>query len=114
MSKAEKLLQQLTEMARIGNKDQYSFWVYTEPLKNPSFHLRHKTDFEIVLQAKDFAVLEIKYNKSRFKFVKGQLPPKEILSLVQDFMAAKNDKEPKVTNQEVFGLLWSSLNEDEE
>jgi hypothetical protein len=38
----------LMEMARIGDYGQYSFWVYTEPMKNPSFHLKHKTDFEIV------------------------------------------------------------------
>ena len=101
---------ELTEMARVGTQGQYSFWVYTEPLKNPSFHLKHKTDFEIVLQMKDLKILEIKNNESRFKFKKGELPPKEILNVVTTFLDSKNAKIPKVTNRDTMGLFWEALN----
>lgn len=101
---------ELTEMARVGTTGQYSFWVYTEPLKNPSFHLKHKTDFEIVLQMKDLIILEIKHNDSKFEFTKNELPPKEILRIVTSFLDGKNAKIAQVTNWDAIGLLWDALN----
>jgi hypothetical protein len=101
----------LTEMARIGTNGAYSFWVYTEPLKNPSFHLKHKTDFEIVLQMKDLNVLEIKYNQSKFKFEKGKLPPSEIFSVIENFLKEKNEKLPHRTNQGAMDDAWKLLND---
>ena len=103
--------QLLVEMARIGDHGQYSFWVYSEPLLNPSFHLKHKTDFEIVLQMKDLKILEIKSNQSRFRFKKGELPPKEILSMVQSFLVADNSKRPELTNADALDFAWKIIND---
>lgn len=107
----EPIPEVLIEMARIGTKGAYSFWVYTEPLLNPSFHLKHKTDFEIVLQMKDLKVLEIKHNQSRYQFVKNKLPPKEILTLVHEFLSEKNSKDPTRTNQNAMDFAWKLLND---
>jgi hypothetical protein len=101
----------LVEMARLGDMESYSFWVYNEPLKNPSFHLRHKTDFEIVIQADGFIVLEIKHNDSRYKFAKGEQPPKPVLSLIQKFMSAVSTKDTSRTNQQAFDFAWKLLND---
>lgn len=101
---------QLVEMARIGDAGPYSFWVYTEPLKNPSFHMKHKTDFEIVLQIKDLKILEVKHNKSKFKFEKNELPPGPILKLANAFLNQKHHKKPSLTNQEMIDLFWDALN----
>lgn len=103
--------QVLVEMARIGDSGQYSFWVYSEPLKNPSFHLKHKTDFEIVLQIKDLKILEIKNNQSRFKFRKGALPPAEILNMVKLFFAAPNEKRRELTNLDAIDFAWKIIND---
>lgn len=101
----------LIEMARIGDYGQYSFWVYSEPLKNPSFHLKHKTDFEIVLQIKDLKVLEIKSNQSRFKFKKGELPPSEILSMIRSFFAEPNARRSELTNLDAIDFAWKIIND---
>lgn len=101
----------LTEMARLGDLGQYSFWVYSDPLKNPSFHVRHKTDFEIVIQAKDLTVLEIKNNASRYKFKKGEQPPTPVMSVINQFMSAKNSKKPSMDNAEAFDFAWKLLND---
>lgn len=104
--------QLLVEMARFGDYKGLSFWVYTEPLKNPSFHLKHKTDFEIVLQMKDLKILEIKNNDKpkQYPFKKGDLPLAAILKTVKEFLALKNPKLPTVTNAQYFDALWDSLN----
>lgn len=98
------------EMARLGDLGQYSFWVYNEPLGNPSFHVRHKTDFEVVLQLKDLKVLEVKYNQSRYVFKKKQHPPKEVMGVVSKFLGQQNVTSPKLTNREALDLLWDALN----
>lgn len=101
----------LAEMARIGDYDSYSFWIYTEPLKNPSFHLRHKTDFEVVIQMKDLKVLEIKHNNSRLKFEKGKLPPKAVKDVIDNFLLLKNSKDRTRTNKDAMNFAWLLLNE---
>lgn len=101
----------LVEMARLGDLGQYSFWVYSEPLKNPSFHLKHKTDFEIVIQMKDGIILEIKSNNSRFEFRKGAQPPKQIVDVIAQFMNLKSLKDPTRTNGEFLPIVWKVLNE---
>lgn len=101
----------LVEMARLGDLGQYSFWVYHEPLDNPSFHVKHKTDFEIVLQSKDFTILEIKFNKSRHRFTKNELPPTAILDVVKQFMAQTSSKDPGRSNREAFEFAWKLLND---
>ena len=116
MSKASKPLEtmnekQLWEMARVGEEGSYSFWVYTESLKNPSFHLKHKTDFEIVLQINDLKILEIKHNQSKFRFVKGEQPPSVILDLINNFLSKQNKYDAKTTNKGFLDALWLSLNE---
>ncbi len=103
--------QPLMEMARLGNLGQYSVWVCSEPLKNPSFHLKHKTDFEIVVQVKDMSILEIKHNKSRFDFKKGQKPPKAIVLIIEEFMSGQNEKDPSRTNADAFSFAWKLLND---
>ncbi len=103
--------QPLLEMARLGDFESYSFWVYKEPLKNPSFHLRHKTDFEIVIQANGLTILEVKHNKSRFKFNKGDQPPKAILDIIEKFMAAMSSKDESRTNKQAFEFAWKLLND---
>ncbi len=100
----------LVEMARLGNMGNFSFWVYTEPLKNPSFHLRYGNQFEIVVQAADWMVLEIKFNTSRFVFKKGTLPPAPILKQIQTFFGAQSKDEPKINNAEAFRVIWKAVN----
>ena len=101
----------LLEMARVGDSGPYSFWVYTEKLLNPSFHMKHKADFEIVLQMKDLKILEIKHNESKFTFEKNQLPPREILDVVNDFLSQNNKKDSERTNRQALSFAWKLLNE---
>lgn len=101
----------LIEMARIGDAGPYSFWVYTEPLNNPSFHFKHKTDFEVVLQMKDLKILEIKHNNSKFPFKKGDQLPGVIHKLVQAFLKDKNKKLPHRSNEQAIDDAWKLLNE---
>ena len=106
------------ERALAGKVGEYSFWVYGgylgEPLKNPSFHLKHKTDFEIVLQTKDLRILEVKGNSSRYEFKKNELPPKAILEVVTDFLGSPSEKNKKLMNRELVDVLWDALNPKDE
>jgi hypothetical protein len=99
-----------TERALAGTAGQYSFWVYFEPLGNPSFHFCHKTDFEVVLQIKDLRILEVKKSEGRFSFKKGDALPKSLQGVVEGFLSQTSQKNPKLTNREVIALLWDSLN----
>ena len=59
MKIAEKILD-LFEMARVATNGLFSIWVYSEPLGNPSFHVKKGNDYEVVLQIKDLNILEWK------------------------------------------------------
>jgi hypothetical protein len=100
----------LIEMARIGDMGNYSFWVYTEPLGNPSFHLKFKKDFEIVLQMKDFKILEVKFNNTPMRLEKNEHPPQPIIKMIKKFLAAKNEKDPEFNNERFMTIIWKGLN----
>jgi hypothetical protein len=113
MSRAKTLIETMMdiwEMARVGDIGPYSIWIYHEPLKNPSFHLRYKNDFEIVLQMKNLTILEIKFNNTHNSFEKGKLPPKNILKLIKEFLKLSNAKNNDVTNYQAMNIIWNSLN----
>lgn len=103
-------LRALDEMARIGVMDNYDFRIYSEPLGQPSIHVV-SNDFEIVLYLKDLRVLEVKFNqkKSKYKFVKNELPQKDIIVAIKKLMK----KDTSIGNSRVDYLLdsWNENNE---
>jgi len=60
---------QILEMAQITSEGALSIWVYTEPLGNPSFHLKRKGEYEVALQIKDFGIFQWKFNPKNLKEV---------------------------------------------
>jgi hypothetical protein len=105
--------QPLVEMATIGLYVGYKFMVYTEPLKNPSFHVRFKNDFELVLQIRDLKILEIKFNNTHNKFKKNDLPPGDILTDIKTFLGLQNTKgtDVSLTNTQAIWFAWSIIND---
>jgi len=105
-SKAKQLLKML-EMARIGTYDNHLIYIYSESLKNPSFHLKYKDEWEVVLQIKDLSILEAK--KGNLK--RGQqLSSKEKKALI-DFL--HSDKHG-ISVWKFLLANWNANNEDYE
>jgi hypothetical protein len=100
----------IMEMARIGDSGAYSFWVYSETQKQRSFHFKHKSDFEVVINADDFTVLEIKNNKSKYVFTKNQSLPSNLQKIVDVFFKSPSRADIEINNWRAFNILWSSLN----
>lgn len=97
----------MTEMAKVGSytfkNDQFEVWVYTEPLKNPSFHFRNKTDgYEVVLTMADLSELEWKTKKQK-------IPIQHLRSLVAWFKAP-HEKNTRITNWDALAIAWDALN----
>lgn len=82
---AMQLLQE--EAATVARYDNYQFMIYPEPLGNPSFHVRYKDEWEVVLELLSFKILEVKHGK----FKKGNYLPKKIMKEVYDILSKKNE-----------------------
>lgn len=111
MSKIKDLNEQLElliEMSTVGYLDvakNYKVIVYTEPLGNPSFHLKYKNQWEIVLKLSDLSILEVK----KGKFEKGQLLPTKISKDLKIFLNSIYKSDVTYWDQLLF--LWNANNE---
>jgi hypothetical protein len=77
----------LTEMSPICRKFGFILAVFGENLGNPSFHLRYKDEWEVVLQIKDFKILEVKHGP----FKKGEYLPNKIQKILVGILKSKGD-----------------------
>lgn len=104
MNIIERTLKILTEEATLFSSDDgYRFMIFPEPLGNPSFHLRYKTHWEVVLQIKDFMILEVKFGD----FKKNTMLPKTILKRVTKILKEEDDG---MTKWELLLRLWNNNN----
>ena len=101
MKIAEKVIQ-ILEMAQITSEGALSVWVYTEPLGNPSFHLRRKGEYEVSLQIKDFNILQWKANSKNLKEVPSA-DKKKMISML-------NQEEEGVSYWKQLLIAWNVLN----
>jgi hypothetical protein len=99
-----EFLEPLNEMATIGTYDNHKVTIYNEPLGNPSFHLTYKNDWEVVLQIKDFKILEVKQGS----FVKGDYLPRKELNSLKQFLMRKSGKQNIWYN---LLIGWNILND---
>jgi hypothetical protein len=96
----EDLLFEEITIGKIENK--YIISVYTEPLGNPSFHIKNKTgELECVYQIKDFRLLE--------KKTKDEFTSKE-LKLFSNFFKEENKHYSGFTNWQVLLRQWNIIN----
>jgi hypothetical protein len=84
------------EAATVARDDGYSFMIYPEPLGNPSFHVRFKDEWEVVLEIFTFKILESKFGK----FKKGSKLPNRI---TKDIIHILNKR------KQIGALTWSFL-----
>ena len=96
-------MEHIQEMARLGSIKNIEIWVYHENLMNPSFHIKTKT-YEIVLQIKDFKILEWKYRISGQK----NIPTSDKL-IIYKFLTEKHRKFG-TTNWQVLLIYWNDSN----
>jgi hypothetical protein len=94
---------QLNEMATIGNFDGYKVTVHHENLRNPSFHLWYKNEWQVVIQMKDFSILE----KKNSPFEKGSQLPSHIKKSLINFF--KQDTYGDI-NWKVMIINWNGEN----
>lgn len=73
------------EAATIANEDNFKFMVYPEPLGNPSFHVRYKDEWEVVLEMFSFKILESKFGP----YKKGHILPKKITKRILSILTEK-------------------------
>lgn len=98
----EYLLQE--EEGKVGSINGLIVSVYTEPLKNPSFHIRNKTfDKHNVYQIKDFKLLE---KKGEDNFSSKEL------KLISNWLKEKSEAYSQLTNWQVLLLSWNLTNEN--
>lgn len=74
------------EAATVARDDGFQFMIYPEPLGNPSFHVRYKDEWEVVLEMFSFKILESKFGPFR----KGRFLPSKIKKKIMDILAQKN------------------------
>lgn len=99
----------LEEMARLGVEDGYDYRLYSEPLGNPSFHIKSK-EFEIVVTIKDLTILEVKpAEKSKFKFTKGKKLTGDILKKTLALMGRKVPH-TAMTVKQFLVITWNANN----
>ena len=97
----EYLLQE--EEGKVGSINGLIVSVYTEPLKNPSFHIRNKTfDKHNVYQIKDFKLLE---KKGEDDFTTKEL------RMIFDWFREKSKNYYPITNWKVLLGMWNTTNE---
>jgi hypothetical protein len=95
----------LTEMATVGVYDSHKVTVYEETLGNPSFHIKYKNEWEIVLQIRDFVILEVKHGN----FKKGdKFPRKEYKDLIK--FLNSNDEDLNISNWKYLIDAWNRNN----
>ena len=74
------------EAATVARDGGYQFMIYPEPLGNPSFHVRYKDEWEVVLEMVSFKILESKFGPYR----KGQVLPSKIRKKIYSVLSEKN------------------------
>ena len=90
-------------LSMISSDNGYLIYIYPEPYGNPSFHVKFKNEWEVVLQIKDFVILETKFGK----YAKGTRLPKWI---EKDIKLILNKFQGKVTKWEFMLMTWNSNN----
>ena len=95
------------EMARVfgENGNPYEIRIYTEPQGNPSFHLLYNKEWEIIIQIKDFKIIEVNYGD----FKKGIMLPSNIKKDIVSIL--KQNKKSKLTYWDFLLLTWNAINE---
>lgn len=89
----------LKEMAKVGSfstsKANIEIFLYHESLKNPSFHIFKKGEWEFVLEIKTFRILEVKKKSKEMPYKKGDMLPKFLLKDLISFFKQIDDGEVK-------------------
>lgn len=98
-----KIGELLNEMARVGTFGKFEIRIYPEPLGNPSFHLIKRDEYEVVLQIKDYRILEWKFNKKNIKDI-----PNSDLWDVKSYLGSSH--ELGITNWQYLIATWNSNN----
>lgn len=106
----EESSEPLIEIALIGRSDKLTFLVWTEQYSEKCFHVKSDEQYELILRARDFVVVEVKANQSSIKFVPGELPPTEMLDTTRAFMDSPNRVERRLTNMQAVDLIWPMIN----
>ncbi len=94
------------EMARVRKENNYDIRIYTENLGNPSFHVLYKDEWEVVLQIKDWNVLEVKNSP----FEKGKQLPNKIKKTIKNILLMW-DEEFNMISWKVLLIEWNRNNE---
>jgi hypothetical protein len=99
----------LKEMSTVVRHEGYRITIYPEPQGNPSFHLIFKNEWEVVLQIKDFSILENKTRNPIFQKNK-QLPS----YIKKDLIDILSQIRGKFTTWDFLITTWNSNNPDYE
>jgi len=75
------------EAATVARVENYQLMIYPEPLGNPSFHVKYKDEWEVVLEMFTFKILESKHGK----FKKGNKLPKKIVDDIYAIILQKKN-----------------------
>ena len=92
------------EAATVAREDNYQFMIFPEPLGNPSFHVRYKDEWEVVLELFTFKILEVKFGK----FKKGSYLPKKIMKTI--FQVLNQKDEVGILTWHFFLKTWNANN----
>ena len=92
------------EAATVARENNYVFMIYPEPLCNPSFHVRYKDEWEVVLEILSFKILEVKHGK----FKKGTYLPKKIMKDI--YLALGKEIKNGLSNWFLILQLWNVNN----
>lgn len=75
------------EATTVVREDNFQFMIYPEPLGNPSFHVRYKDEWEVVLELLSFKILESKFGP----YKKGTTLPSKIQKKIIEILKDKNE-----------------------
>ena len=110
MKIAEKIQQNLNEMAKIGEFSNFKLYVYHEPLMQKSFHLLWGQN-ELAINFPELTVLEVKKLERKYNLKKGDELPNSIKKPLEKFLKSKPSKVPLKDNKEAIEVAWILLNE---
>lgn len=92
------------EAATVAREDNYQFMIFPEPLGNPSFHVRYKDEWEVVLEIMTFKILEVKFGR----FKKGYTLPRKIVKDIIRILQMKD--ELCILNWYLLRKIWNLNN----
>ncbi len=93
------------EESPIARERGYKISIYEESLGNPSFHVRYKNEYEVVLQIKDFKILEVKFGN----YKKNEFLPNKIMKEIKEILLMILD-DGKTTNWKFMIITWNKNN----